>query len=114
MPASASTGRSLVAHDAKLRCEHLWQLDPTRIAEARRTLEMIGRQWEVALGKLRLFAESSCASQSHATTALHLFMPEAADEMIVDHTGRLHVRIDDGRADEIETALLHIAAEPIG
>lgn len=48
-----------VVHDVKLGRERLWQLDPGQIAEAKRTLELIGREWEVALGKLKLFAESA-------------------------------------------------------
>ena len=38
--------------------ERLWQLEPGQIAEAKRTLEVIGKEWEVALGKLKIFAES--------------------------------------------------------
>ena len=38
--------------------ERLWQLEPGRIEEAKRTLELIGREWEVALAKLKTFAES--------------------------------------------------------
>jgi hypothetical protein len=30
--------------------------------------------------------------------------------VIVDHADRLHVRVDDGRADEAESAALEIAA----
>jgi len=48
-----------VVRDAKAGRERLWQLDPTRIDEARRTLEAIGNQWDIALGKLKAFAESS-------------------------------------------------------
>ena len=47
-----------VVRDVKLGRERLWQLDPVQIEEAKRTLEVIGRQWEVALGKLKAFAES--------------------------------------------------------
>jgi DNA-binding transcriptional ArsR family regulator len=47
-----------VVRDVKLGRERLWQLEPEQIEEARRTLEVIGRQWEVALGKLKAFAES--------------------------------------------------------
>lgn len=43
--------------DVKRGRERLWQLEPARIEEARRTLEIIGRQWDVALGKLKAFAE---------------------------------------------------------
>jgi DNA-binding transcriptional ArsR family regulator len=48
-----------VVRDVKLGRERLWQLEPARIEEAKRTLEVIGRQWELALGKLKAFAESS-------------------------------------------------------
>jgi len=48
-----------VVRDVKAGRERRWQLDPTRIEEARRTLEAIGQQWDVALGKLKAFAESS-------------------------------------------------------
>ncbi len=46
-----------VVHDVKVGRERLWQLEPGQLEEARRTLEVIGRQWEVALGKLKAFAE---------------------------------------------------------
>jgi len=48
-----------VVRDVKAGRERRWQLDPTRIEEARRTLDAIGQQWDVALGKLKAFAESS-------------------------------------------------------
>jgi DNA-binding transcriptional ArsR family regulator len=48
-----------VVRDVKLGRERLWQLDPAQIEEAKRTLEVIGRQWEAALGKLKSFAESA-------------------------------------------------------
>ena len=44
--------------DIKRGRERLWQLEPAQIEEAKRTLEVIGQQWEVALGKLKRFAES--------------------------------------------------------
>lgn len=44
--------------DAKAGRERLWQLDPAQIEEARRTLEVIGRQSELALGKLEAFVEA--------------------------------------------------------
>lgn len=47
-----------VVRDVKVGRERLWQLEPARIEEAKRTLEIIGRQWEAALGKLKRFAES--------------------------------------------------------
>ena len=48
-----------VVRDTRSGRERLWQLDPARIEEAKRTLEVIGRQWEVALGKLKAFAEAT-------------------------------------------------------
>lgn len=47
-----------VVRNVKSGRERLWQLDPTQIEAARRTLEQIGREWEQALGKLKLFVES--------------------------------------------------------
>ncbi len=46
-----------LVHDARAGRERLWQLDPRQVEEARRTLETIGRQWDVALAKLKDFAE---------------------------------------------------------
>ncbi|MDD2768550.1 MAG: metalloregulator ArsR/SmtB family transcription factor [Methylococcus sp.] len=47
-----------VVRNVKSGRERLWQLELRQIEEAKRTLEMIGREWEVALGKLKSFAES--------------------------------------------------------
>ena len=47
-----------VVRDVKRGRERLWQLEPGQIEEAKRTLEVIGKQWELALGKLKTFAES--------------------------------------------------------
>lgn len=43
--------------DLKIGRERLWQFDPTQMEAARRSLEVIGRQWEQALAKLKAFAE---------------------------------------------------------
>lgn len=37
--------------------EKLWQLEPARLEETRRYLEMISRQWDSALGRLKAFVE---------------------------------------------------------
>jgi DNA-binding transcriptional ArsR family regulator len=37
--------------------ESLWQLELKRLEEARRSLDLISRQWDVALGKLKMFVE---------------------------------------------------------
>jgi DNA-binding transcriptional ArsR family regulator len=47
-----------VVRDVKLGRERLWQPEPGQIEETKRTLELIGREWEVALAKLKTFAES--------------------------------------------------------
>jgi len=46
-----------VVRDMKMGRERLWQLDPAQIQEAQRTLEVIGKEWDVALAKLKAFAE---------------------------------------------------------
>jgi DNA-binding transcriptional ArsR family regulator len=43
--------------DLKIGRERLWQFDPTQMEAARRSLEIIGSQWEQALGKLKAFVE---------------------------------------------------------
>lgn len=43
--------------DVKVGRERLWQLDPAQIEDARRSLELIGRQWEQALGNLKASIE---------------------------------------------------------
>lgn len=48
-----------VVRDIKMGRERLWQIEPDRIDEARRSLEAIGQSWERALGRLKAFAESS-------------------------------------------------------
>lgn len=48
-----------VVRDMKAGRERLWQLDPAQIEAAQRTLEVIGRQWEAALGKLKAFVETT-------------------------------------------------------
>lgn len=46
-----------LVRDSKVGRERLWLLDPRQIDEARRTLDTIGRQWDVALAKLKDFVE---------------------------------------------------------
>ena len=38
--------------------ESLWQLERQRLEEARRSLDLISRQWDESLNKLKLFVES--------------------------------------------------------
>ncbi len=37
--------------------ESLWQVERQRLEEARRALDLISRQWDVSLAKLKLFVE---------------------------------------------------------
>ncbi|MFZ6731554.1 ArsR/SmtB family transcription factor [Undibacterium sp. Ji42W] len=46
-----------VVSDIKIGRERLWQLQAASIDEARQTLESIGREWEMALGRLKRFVE---------------------------------------------------------
>jgi len=47
-----------VVRDVRVGRERLWQLDPRQLEEAKRTLDLIGHQWENALGKLKAFVEA--------------------------------------------------------
>jgi DNA-binding transcriptional ArsR family regulator len=48
-----------LVRDIKIGRERLWEFEPTQLEEARRTLELIGQQWDQALSKLKLAVESS-------------------------------------------------------
>ena len=48
-----------VVQHVKVGRERLWQLDPVQIEEAKQTLEIIGKQWDLALGRLKIFAETT-------------------------------------------------------
>lgn len=37
--------------------ESVWRLEPKRLGEAQRSLDLISRQWDQSLGKLKLFVE---------------------------------------------------------
>ena len=46
-----------LVHDIKVGRERLWQFEPAQLEEARRSLELIGQQWDRALGKLKMVVE---------------------------------------------------------
>jgi DNA-binding transcriptional ArsR family regulator len=48
-----------LVRDVKVGRERLWEFEPAHLDEARRTLELIGQQWDHALSKLKLAVESS-------------------------------------------------------
>jgi DNA-binding transcriptional ArsR family regulator len=48
-----------LVRDVKVGRERLWEFEPTQLDEARRSLELIGRQWEHALAKLKFAVESN-------------------------------------------------------
>ena len=47
-----------LVRDAKVGRERLWDFDPAQLDEARRSLEVIARQWDHALAKLKRAVES--------------------------------------------------------
>ena len=47
-----------LVRDLKMGRERLWQFEPAAMEEARRSLEIIGRQWEQALGRLKASLET--------------------------------------------------------
>lgn len=47
--------------DLRVGRERVWQFDPTQLEQARRTLELIGQQWDIALAALKAFAEGDDA-----------------------------------------------------
>jgi DNA-binding transcriptional ArsR family regulator len=50
-----------LVRDVKVGRERLWEFEPTQLDEARRTLELIGQQWDHALAKLKFAVESNPA-----------------------------------------------------
>lgn len=38
--------------------EQIWELEPARLATARRCIDQISEQWDAAIGRLRAFVES--------------------------------------------------------
>ena len=46
-----------LAHDLKRGRERLWEFAPSRLEEARHSLELIARQWDRALAKLKSTVE---------------------------------------------------------
>jgi DNA-binding transcriptional ArsR family regulator len=46
-----------LVRDVKVGRERLWEFEPAQLDEARRSLEMIARQWDHALTKLKLAVE---------------------------------------------------------
>lgn len=49
--------RAGVIRGARRGREHVWELDPAQLAEARRYLESISRSWDDALSRLKDFVE---------------------------------------------------------
>jgi DNA-binding transcriptional ArsR family regulator len=47
-----------LVRDLKVGRERLWEFEPAQLDEARRTLELIGQQWDHALAKLKFAVES--------------------------------------------------------
>src|SRR5216683_1367504 len=47
-----------LVRDTKVGRERLWEFEPAQVDEARRSLEMIARQWDHALAKLKRAVEN--------------------------------------------------------
>jgi DNA-binding transcriptional ArsR family regulator len=47
-----------LVRDVKIGRERLWEFEPSQLDEARRSLELIGQQWDHALARLKLAVES--------------------------------------------------------
>jgi len=47
-----------LVRDVKVGRERLWEFEPALLDEARRSLEIIARQWDHALAKLKLAVEN--------------------------------------------------------
>lgn len=47
-----------LVRDVRAGRERLWELEPSRLEEARRSLELIGQQWDHALSKLKVVVEN--------------------------------------------------------
>ena len=47
-----------LVRDVKVGRERLWEFEPKLLEEARRSLEIIARQWDHALAKLKLAVEN--------------------------------------------------------
>jgi DNA-binding transcriptional ArsR family regulator len=50
-----------LVRDVKMGRERLWEFEPAQLDEARRSLELIGQQWDHALAKLKLAVEDGSA-----------------------------------------------------
>jgi DNA-binding transcriptional ArsR family regulator len=50
-----------LVRDIKVGRERLWEFEAAQLDEARRTLELIGQQWDHALAKLKFTVESNPA-----------------------------------------------------
>jgi DNA-binding transcriptional ArsR family regulator len=46
-----------LVRDVRQGREHLWELDPDQLIQARRSLDQISQQWDDALGRLKRFVE---------------------------------------------------------
>jgi DNA-binding transcriptional ArsR family regulator len=48
-----------LVRDVKIGRERMWEFEPRQLDEARRSLELIGKQWEHALAKLKFAVEGN-------------------------------------------------------
>jgi DNA-binding transcriptional ArsR family regulator len=46
-----------LVNDVRRGREHIWELDPARVSQARRALDQISAQWDDALARLKAYVE---------------------------------------------------------
>lgn len=51
-----------LVRDRRRGREHLWELEPDRLAEAKHYLDQISEQWGEALGRLKAFVEEGAGA----------------------------------------------------
>src|SRR5258705_10530807 len=62
----------------------------------------------------KLFHSPEFSRRTGSWESRQLRAPKTGGQMVVDHSDRLHIGIDDGRADETEAPKLQILADRVG
>src|SRR5258705_5534926 len=62
----------------------------------------------------KLFPAPEFSQRPGSWESRQLRAPKTGGQMVVDHSDRLHIGIDDGRADETEAAKLQVLADRVG
>ena len=100
----------LRTHDRFRRRQALWVLCHIGMVWLGEVLEFL---CDLVLLLRRPTAEGP-AGREGATKSVHFAVAEAADEVVIHHPHRLHERVTDGAADELEPAALQVLAHGVG